>query len=194
MTRAALEPLTLVFREPSQPQTLYLDRDGILNEAVLRGAEISSPRVVEEIRLADDIDALVPLAACWNLVVVTNQPDLTRGTITTAFLDGLHARFNARVPLTAAMICPHLHADGCSCRKPAPGLLETYRRRFPAAARREVFVGDGPKDRLCAEAAGVPFILRRRPYNDDQLPHAPVVIATLRELDAALARVQNAKP
>ena len=76
-------PLSFIFEVPSASNTLFLDRDGVLNEAVIRSGQVSSPRNSLEFVISSDISALsVPfLTEQWNLIVVTNQPDLTRGLI-----------------------------------------------------------------------------------------------------------------
>ena len=52
------EPIVFELKVPKAINTLYLDRDGVLNEAVIRGKEISSPRNIKELKIASDISAL----------------------------------------------------------------------------------------------------------------------------------------
>lgn len=184
------EPLTYLFAPPAAPWTLYLDRDGVLNDTVLRGREISSPRALGEFHISDDVDALAApeLSTRWNLVVVTNQPDLTRGTISLEFLEAIHRHLSERLPFCAVYICPHLASEACACRKPEPGLIERFRKAYPRAVKREWMVGDGMKDRLCARAAGVPFALRLHGYNGDMAAGAPHVISSLWKLADILDR------
>ena len=77
------ESLVLKYKPLTKVNTLFLDRDGVLNRAVLRGFEVSSPRSRDELVLSEDISALAesPITDDWNLIIVSNQPDLTRGRI-----------------------------------------------------------------------------------------------------------------
>lgn len=163
-----LEPLVYHFRPLAGKGTLFLDRDGVLNEVVLRGDEISSPRLLPELVIADDLSFMndPSIAANWNLVVVSNQPDLARRTIDTAFVETVLAKINQIIPLNAAYICPHQSSDGCACRKPGPGLIERFRADHPQSAEHQWLIGDREADSDCAAAAGTAFILRRRPYNE----------------------------
>ena len=83
------EPIVFRFKNPEAPNILYLDRDSVLNEVVIRGTEISSPRNIKELRILSDIVALTSpnIVKNWNLVIVTNQPDISRGLIDLNFVD-----------------------------------------------------------------------------------------------------------
>jgi len=82
-------PIVFRFKNPEAPNTLYLDRDGILNESVIRGTAIFSPRNMKELKISSDIIALTSpnIVKNWNLVIVTNQPDISRGLIDLNFVD-----------------------------------------------------------------------------------------------------------
>ena len=163
--------------------TLFLDRDGVLNHAVIREGEISSPRKVEEFRLADDIDALREpwVEEKWNLVIISNQPDLSRGWISAELLHHFHSMIADRISLNAIYLCPHLRADQCDCRKPACGLIHRFRREHPLNGK-ELFIGDRESDLKCAIAAQAPFVLRCRPYNKEIEETADYTINHLSEI------------
>lgn len=177
----------VVWRAPRAANTLFLDRDGVLNHAVIRGATVSSPRRWEEFRLAEDIEALAASAIRerWNLVVITNQPDLSRGTMNEHLLQRFHDALAERIPLTAVYVCPHTASEGCLCRKPKTGLIGRFRREHPGLGGKELFVGDRGTDLQCAEEAGVPFVLRLRHYNRE-LRRVAQCIDTLWDLEHML--------
>lgn len=161
------EPMVFSFRPVKATNTLFLDRDGVLNHAVLRKSEISSPRSLDEFKIADDIDALaVPeIVQHWNLVLVSNQPDLARGEIDLVFLKEIHEIISHRIPLNEVYICPHQQSDGCTCRKPRMGLIQRFRNNHPELNGKECMVGDRISDWNCALKAKIPFVLRKRPYS-----------------------------
>ena len=66
-------PLIYRYRSMRAANTLFLDRDGVLNDEVIRGSEVSSPRCLEEVRIACDIDALgkPEIVENWRLVMVS---------------------------------------------------------------------------------------------------------------------------
>ncbi len=179
-------PVVRLLRRPKAPNTLYLDRDGVLNEAVLRGEEVSSPRSRIEFRVSDDLDALADLDD-WNLVVVTNQPDLSRGLIDLDLLDSFHGELARRIPINAFYICPHLSTHECLCRKPAQGLIERFRHDNPRLGT-ELFIGDRQSDQLCAREAGIPFALRLRSYNGGLEDSSDMILDSLWAIDSILPR------
>jgi D-glycero-D-manno-heptose 1,7-bisphosphate phosphatase len=160
------DPLIFSLRPLVSENTLFLDRDGVLNHAVMRGSEISSPRSLNEFRIAEDIDALATpeIVRYWNLVIVSNQPDISRGRIDIEFLKEIHKMLNRRIPLNEVYICPHQQLDGCLCRKPGIGLIQLFRHNHPNLKGKECMVGDRICDRDCAIKAGISFVLRKRPY------------------------------
>ncbi len=178
------EPLVFTFRPLTAANTLFLDRDGVLIHPVLRGLEVSSPRCLEEVRIADDIDALAAtdITRHWNIVVVSNQPDLARGRINLKLVKGIHERISRRIPLNAVYICPHQQSDGCVCRKPRLGLIQRFRSDHPESGGKECMVGDRFSDRDCAQNAGIPFVLRKRPYNEELALSTVLVIDNLWDL------------
>src|SRR5262245_14689292 len=96
-------------------RAVFLDRDGVLNRAVIRDGKPFAPRTVEELELLPGVpEALARLhEAGFRLVVVTNQPDIARGTLTVAALGQMHARLFATLPIDDVRVCPHDDRDGC---------------------------------------------------------------------------------
>ena len=66
--------------------------------------------------------------------------------------DKLLAAAGARVD--AVFVCPHAPEDGCSCRKPEPGLYEQIGERYGLDLIDVPVVGDSARDVLAAVAAG----------------------------------------
>ena len=163
------EPIVFRFKNPEAPNTLYLDRDGILNEAVIRGTAISSPRNMKELKISNDIIALTSpnIVKNWNLVIVTNQPDISRGLIDLNFVDEINSKIIAILPINVVYVCPHQREDACSCRKPKIGMIEQFRLDYPDIKGNELFIGDRESDFDCAQRAKIPFIQRKRAYNAD---------------------------
>ena len=54
-------------------------------------------------------------------------------------------------------MCVHALEEGCTCRKPAPGMLHRILERTGVPAARALFVGDLETDREAARRAGMPF-------------------------------------
>ena len=137
-------------------RAVFLDRDGVLVESVVRDGLPFSPRNREEMAIvqgaAESCDAL--RRAGFLLVVVTNQPDIARGDLTLAELSSMHQVLVDRIPIDAVLVCPHDDDDHCLCRKPAPGLLLDAAARFGISLPRSVMIGDRWRDVAAGRRAG----------------------------------------
>jgi D-glycero-D-manno-heptose 1,7-bisphosphate phosphatase len=165
---------------------VFLDRDGVLNEAFVRDGVPTPPRSVDEFRILPDA-----AAACSNLkragfvlVVVTNQPDVARGTLAAAEVDRIHDRLRRRVPLDEICVCVHDDADGCACRKPRPGMLLDAAERLNLDLARSACVGDRWRDVEAARRAGVKAVYVDRHYGEAEPAGADVAVASLAEAAA----------
>jgi D-glycero-D-manno-heptose 1,7-bisphosphate phosphatase len=149
---------------------VFLDRDGVINEIIDRHGVVASPRDVSELRIDQDApEALRALRqAGYRLFVVTNQPDVSRGLMSQAALDRIHAALLARLPIEQIQSCTHDNADNCACRKPKPGLILELGAQHDIDLAHSWMIGDQDRDVACGRSAGVTTILLRRPYNSGQ--------------------------
>ena len=163
------KPIIFRFKIPEASNTLYLDRDGVLNEAVIRGKEISSPRNMKELKISSDIIALTSpnIVLNWNRIIITNQPDISRGLIDLEFVNEINKKINSIIPINIVYVCPHQREDSCACRKPKIGMLEQFRSDYTDVKGNELFIGDRESDFECAQRAKIPFIRRKRAYNSN---------------------------
>lgn len=162
---------------------VFLDRDGVLNEAFVRDGVPTPPRSLEEFRVLPGVaEACAELRrAGFVLVVVTNQPDVARGTQTRAEVDRMHERLRSLVPLDEVCVCPHDDSDGCVCRKPQPGLLLDAAERLNLDLARSASVGDRWRDIEAARRAGVRAIHVERHYSEPAPVGAHAAVADLPE-------------
>ena len=72
-------------------KNIFLDRDGVINEVIIRENEVTSPRSVSEFIFREDfLEFINSLNNENNLFVVTNQPDLKRGFLKKEDLLSMH--------------------------------------------------------------------------------------------------------
>ena len=166
-------------------RAVFFDRDGVLNEAVVRDGKPYPPPDAAELRIvAGAAEALTRLKreGYW-LLVVTNQPDVARGTTSRDAVEAIHATLGAALPLDGFYTCWHDDRDACTCRKPLPGLLlqAAGERGIDLAA--SVLVGDRWRDIDAGAAAGCRTILIDRGYRERNSSQAP---------DARVASLEDA--
>jgi D-glycero-D-manno-heptose 1,7-bisphosphate phosphatase len=142
-------------------RAVFLDRDGVINRAVVREGRPYPPASAAELEIVPGArECLESLKAVgFVLVVVTNQPDLARGTQTTEQVEEIHAALRAALPLDDVLVCPHDDSDGCACRKPKPGLLFEAAARHGIAMEGSYMIGDRWRDIDAGAAAGCRTIL-----------------------------------
>jgi D-glycero-D-manno-heptose 1,7-bisphosphate phosphatase len=139
---------------------VFLDRDGVLNRPVVRDALPFPPANVSEFELYPDVaeGCRQMKEAGFLLIVVTNQPDVGRGTQTRESVEAMHVVLRSAVPaLDGIEVCFHAgsrHGDPCDCRKPKPGMLLQAAERNSIDLTRSFLVGDRWRDIDCAHAAG----------------------------------------
>jgi histidinol-phosphate phosphatase family protein len=92
--------------------------------------------------------------------VVSNQSGVARGLITADQVDACNARLAQLLgPFDTIQVCPHGPDDGCTCRKPAPGMVKAACAELDVAPARCVVIGDIGADVDAATAAGAVGIL-----------------------------------
>jgi histidinol-phosphate phosphatase family protein len=138
-------------------RAVFLDRDGVLNRAEVRDGAPRPPSEVRDVAILPGVeDACRRLAdAGWLLFVVTNQPDIARGTATRDAVDAINETVVAGLPVTEVVVCPHDDSDACSCRKPLPGMLLDTAARWDLDLTGSVMVGDRWRDVEAGKRAGV---------------------------------------
>lgn len=169
-------------KHPVERRAVFLDRDGVLNRPLVRDGFPCPPLSVAEFELYDDVaQGCARLkAAGYLLVVVTNQPDVGRGTQTRAEVDAMHDKLLSALPMIDRVeVCFHAgaeHGEPCLCRKPQPGMLLAAAAALQIDLGRSYLIGDRWRDIDCARAAGCRAIFIDRGYREP-LRETPDAIA-----------------
>jgi D-sedoheptulose 7-phosphate isomerase len=163
---------------------VFLDRDGVLNRAAVRDGKPLPPPGIEEFELLPDVaSSLLDLKAHgFALFVITNQPDVARGTQTRAAVERIHQMLSSSLPIDDIFVCYHDDADQCACRKPLPGLLFEAQRKHNVDLSRSFFVGDRWRDIDAGHAAGCKTVLIDYGYRERKPAQPPeATVRSLRE-------------
>ena len=156
-------------------KAVFLDRDGVLNLPMVRDGTPHPPAAVDELEVYPDAaEALRRLKqAGYLLIVVTNQPDVARGTQTREAVDQINAALGKALPIDEFLVCPHDDAANCLCRKPKPGMVLEAAARHTVDLGRSFLVGDRWRDIDCGARAGVRTVFIERGYGERAPDHAP---------------------
>lgn len=147
---------------------VFLDRDGILNRAILRDGKPYPPSGLDELEiLPGTLSSLTRLSELGFLLIgVTNQPDIARGTQSREIVETMNAAILARLPVQEIFVCYHDEPDNCNCRKPLPGLILQASEKYNVDLSRSWMVGDRWKDIAAGQAAGLRTIFVDYHYSE----------------------------
>ena len=171
-------------------RVVFLDRDGVLTVPLEREGKGYAARSRDELEFypgaADSVSRL--RRAGFDVVVVTNQPDLANGLIDRAELEAIHAEVMAKLGPLRIHTCPHLGVDNCGCRKPLPGMLFAEYEIEPVLFEESWLVGDRDSDIEAGLTVGCRVIFIDRGWSDETGSRAGKVVLSLAEaVDAILA-------
>lgn len=138
---------------------VFLDRDGVINKLVERDGRMVSPRRFADFEILRNVESAIKLLRDNNyeIVVVTNQPDISRGLMEIEQLEQMN-RVVLALGIESIRICPHSDFDNCLCRKPKPGLMIDYLKSIGESYSRAWMIGDEDRDEEASRNAGIPFI------------------------------------
>jgi D-glycero-D-manno-heptose 1,7-bisphosphate phosphatase len=182
---------------PLSRRAVFFDRDGVLNKAVVRDGRPFPPASADEVEItAGAEDATRALKdAGFLLIVVSNQPDVARGTTSRESVEAINARLAAVLPIDRFVMCYHQDSDNCDCRKPKPGMLLSSARELDIDLASSFLVGDRWRDIEAGKAAGCATIFIDYSY-DERRPERPGHKASslAEAVDIILAEPRNQQP
>jgi len=138
-------------------RAVFLDRDGVINRAFVREGKPYPPATPLEFEILPGVPrALHRLhRAGFPIFVVTNQPDVARGTQSRQTVESMHAGLlDAGLPITSFYVCYHDSPDECACRKPRPGMLVSAGLEHAIDLGRSFIVGDRWRDIAAGQSVG----------------------------------------
>lgn len=154
-----------------QNQTIFLDRDGVVNK------EINYLYKIHDFIFIDGI-----FEACdyfqnlgYTIIIVTNQSGISRGyyqeedyqKITSWMINCFKKE---GVNILDIYHCPHSPTDGCNCRKPKPQMFLNAEKEYGINMSKSWMIGDKETDIMAASSAGISnTILVRSGHKIDEI-------------------------
>lgn len=155
-------------------RAVFLDRDGVVNRAIMREGKPYSPSTISDLRVLPGVrEACCKLReAGFALIVITNQPDIARGIVTAQEVTEMNGRLRRYLQLDDVRLCPHDDAARCLCRKPEPGLLLEAAKTWNVDLSASYVIGDRWRDIEAGHRAGCRAIFIDCGYRERQ-PKGP---------------------
>jgi len=148
-----------------EQKAIFIDRDGTIVEDV---PYCNSPR---RVRLLDGVGKAIKRLndQRYLVILITNQSGVARGYFSEETLGKIHNKLKEELDCFGARLddifyCPHHPGQGCTCRKPATGLIDMAVEKYGIDIGRSYFIGDRFIDIQAANRAGCQAVL---------VPYAP---------------------
>jgi D-glycero-D-manno-heptose 1,7-bisphosphate phosphatase len=164
-------------------KAVFLDRDGVINRAVVRDGKPYPPdSLVEFDLLPGVVEAINSLnRAGWLIIVVTNQPDVRTGKQEKKVVEAMHAEIRKKTKVDDIFACFHVDEDRCLCRKPKPGMILDAAPKWSVNIEKSYMVGDRWRDIEAGKRAGCKSILVRSDYKEKKAEDPEAIVESLLE-------------
>lgn len=153
---------------------VFLDRDGVINKIILREGRPHSPRNINQLKILDGVFEAVKLLQNLGhrIVVITNQPEISRGLITEDLIIKMHNKIREETGIKNFYFCPHDDFHSCECRKPKTGMLLRAATELDLDLNQSYLVGDRWKDIQAGQKVGCKCFFIDNNY-DEPRPISP---------------------
>lgn len=140
---------------------VILDRDGVINkdsDEFIKGPD-------EWVPIIGSLEAIERLNHFgFKVAVISNQSGIARGLFDIDDLNAIHHKMYMELDrvggqIECLMFCPHGPNDGCTCRKPEPGLFNELAERLGTRLEGVPVIGDSLRDIQAAQKVGASPIL-----------------------------------
>jgi D-glycero-D-manno-heptose 1,7-bisphosphate phosphatase len=170
-------------------KTIFLDRDGVINQ------EVNYLYKIENFKFIDGI-----FSACryvqnigYDIIIVTNQSGISRGFYSENEYDILCewmlSKFNEnRIEILDIFHCPHSPESRCECRKPKPGMFIAAKNKHSINMKESWMIGDSERDITAASLAGIKntILVRSGHKIDEKNSHAKYYLNSIKDISNAV--------
>ena len=157
---------------------VFLDRDGVINKIILRERRPYSPRNLNQLIILDGVSDAVKLLQNLGhkIVVITNQPEISRGLITEDLIIEMHNKISKETGIKSFYFCRHDDFHDCECRKPKTGMLLRAAMELDLDLNQSYLIGDRWKDIQAGQKVGCKCYFIDNNYDEPRpiLPFHPV--------------------
>ena len=136
--------------------TLFLDRDGVINHKI----ENDYVKSIQDFKFIPEFIYVVKdLSLLFNrIIIITNQQGIGKGLMSISDLNEIHEYMLNTIndnngKIDKIYFCPHLASENCFCRKPSPGMIQKAFQDYPDIDRsKSYFIGDSDSDMQAGKA------------------------------------------
>jgi len=137
-------------------KAVFLDRDGVVNQPIIIDNKPFPPHSLKELVVYDSLSDDLKLLRNNNFLIfiITNQPDVKRGRANHIEIEEINNYLMKSYDFDDIFCCYHDDDDNCDCRKPKPGAILYFAKKYKIDLNKSFLIGDRKKDILSANNAG----------------------------------------
>ena len=164
-------------------RAVFLDRDGVVNRAAIRGGRPYPPATLDEFELLPGVTQSIEnlRSGGFKIIIVTNQPDVATGVQQQEVVEAMHDELRAAGLCDDIKVCYHVDEDACECRKPKPGMLIQAAQEWGVNLKDSFMVGDRWRDVAAGKAAGCFTYFIDYKYREPQADGPDAIVGSLAE-------------
>lgn len=150
-------------------KALFLDRDGVLNAAIIRKGKPFAPKKISEIKLYNNIQNILKiLKKVFYIIVISNQPDVGNGIIKKKKSLKINSIICKKNFIDKYYLCFHTEKEKCKCRKPEIKSIIMAKKKYKLDLSKSFFIGDRKKDIDAGNKSGCTTIFIDRKYREEK--------------------------
>tara|TARA_B100000787_G_C16164509_1_gene283126 strand:+ start:55 stop:579 length:525 start_codon:yes stop_codon:yes gene_type:complete len=165
-------------------KTIFLDRDGVVNQEVNYLYKISDFKFIDGV-----FDACLYFHQLgYQIIIITNQSGIARGYFKESDYKKLNQwmldQFNKHnVNILDVFHCPHSPESNCDCRKPKPGMLLKAKDKYNLDMEKSWMIGDTEADIKAANSCWIKntILVRSGHKIDEPKSKAKFILNSIKE-------------
>ena len=175
-------------------KAIFLDRDGVINKVILKNG-LPLPPFFDQLEILPYVKESILRLKKLNFLclVVTNQPDVSRGKIEKGAVVKINNYLKDKIKLDDIFTCYHDDQDNCKCRKPKPGLLLAACKKWNIDLKRSYMIGDRWKDIEAGRCVGCKTIFIDCNYKETKPRNPDFISDSLLNSAHIIEKLQNTK-
>lgn len=164
-------------------KAIFLDRDGVLNRAVIKNGKPYPPFDLGNLEILDGVKESIRAfqKASWLVIVVTNQPDVVRNIVSKDNVEEINNYLKSTLHFNEIYTCYHDNNDFCDCRKPKPGMLLAASKKNNINLKNSYMIGDRWTDIEAGNKAGCKTIFVDYKYKEKRPLNYKYKVKSLKE-------------
>ena len=173
---------------------VFLDRDGVINEAKVIDGKPYPPNTLAELKIIEGVKDSLSLLRDYGYycIVITNQPDVARGKTPIETVEEINRFLLTNLAIDEILSCYHDDNAGCQCRKPKPGAILNAAKKYDIDLKGSYMIGDRWRDIEAGQGAGCDTFFIDYQYNEKRPANPTYTVNSLSE--AVKIILGNKKP